>query len=387
MRILWSSPLPPTKSGVADYAVELLPELAKLASVRVRRPPGWQVPDGWPAEIGIVPTDAVAERGEISLIHLGNNPYHLWVTELARPQNVVAVLHDAVLHHLLVEATEARGDHEGYRHDLRWAHGDAGSAIADARAQGISGRLDPFLFPARRRFLDRIDTIVVHSRWAESTIRTEIPDARIARVGLAVVDPGTVDRRTERQRLGLKPENVVLMHLGFLTPEKGLSEILAGMAAARRCGVDVKLVIVGEGTETAAFDTAARAVGVAEHVVASGWLDPARLPSVPAAADLGVALRTPSAGETSAAAVRFLACGTPVAVGGVRQFLEWPEAAAPRLTPGPSAPAELARLLGSVVGADWPSRGEEARRVYESSHRPDRVARDLVSFLEAAMMS
>ncbi len=86
------------------------------------------------------------------------------------------------------------------------------------------------------------------------------------------------------------------------------------------------------------------------RVIADGWIPADEFPRVPAAADLGVVLRTPSAGETSAAAVRFLACGVPVAVGGLHQFLEWPESAAPRLTPGPSTAADLAQVAGRGGG-------------------------------------
>ena len=173
------------------------------------------------------------------------------------------------------------------------------------------------------------------------------------------------------------------MHLGFLTPEKGLEQILAGLAAAARAGVPVKLVLVGEGKGMDAIHAAAGAAGVGGMVTATGWIAPETFPAVPAAADLGVVLRTPTAGETSAAVVRFLAAGTPVAVGGLRQFLEWPEDATPRLTPGPSAPAEIARLLASARtdGEAWERRRRAARAAYEANHRPSDAAEAIVEFL------
>ena len=385
LRILWGSPLPPTRSGVADYAVELLPELARLASVRVLRPPGWTPPGDWPRRLQPVPTDTVAAADEIELLHLGNNPHHLWLAdrlaELRPRARTVVVLHDAVLHHLLVAGTVAAGDRAGYARRLAAAHGDAGVALASARAVGVSGRLDPFLFPARQSFLDRAAAVVVHSRWAETVVRGERPDLRTARIGLAVADPGPVDRRGERARLGIGRDEVVVMHLGFLTREKGLHEILGALAAAAGCGLPVRLIVVGEGSALRALEHAAGAAGVAERILATGWIDDDRLRAIPAAADLGVVLRTPSAGETSAAAVRFLACGTPVAVGGARQFLEWPEPAAPRLTPGPSAAADLARLLGTIGGDGWAERRRAARAAYEGQHRPADAARSLAAFL------
>jgi glycosyltransferase involved in cell wall biosynthesis len=173
------------------------------------------------------------------------------------------------------------------------------------------------------------------------------------------------------------------MHLGFLTPEKGLEQILTGVAAARKIGVPVRLLLVGEGRISRDVQAAASAVGVEELVSTTGWVEPEVFPAIPAAADLGVVLRTPSAGETSAAAVRFMAAGTPVAVGGLRQFLEWPEEAAPRLTPGPSAAAELARLLASVSagGTAWELRRRAARGSYEANHHPADVAQSIVRFL------
>jgi glycosyltransferase involved in cell wall biosynthesis len=175
------------------------------------------------------------------------------------------------------------------------------------------------------------------------------------------------------------------MHLGFLTPEKGLEHILTGLAAARRVGVPARLLLVGEGSEIEDVQVAAAAVGADGLVSTTGWVAPEVFPSIPAAADLGVVLRTPSAGETSAAAVRFLATGTPVAVSGLRQFLEWPEEAAPRLTPGPSAPAELARLLAIAAagGENWAARRRAARAAYEENHRPADAAEAIIRFLES----
>lgn len=172
------------------------------------------------------------------------------------------------------------------------------------------------------------------------------------------------------------------MHLGFLSPEKGLEEILTGVAAAVDAGIDLRFAVVGEGRDTATLAAVAERLGLGDRVLVTGWIEADLFPGIPAAADLGVVLRTPSAGETSAAVLRFLSCGVPVAVGGNRQFLEWPEEAAPRLTPGPSAAADLARLLGEVGGRVFAGRGQAARETYEASHRPDSVADRLTGFLD-----
>jgi glycosyltransferase involved in cell wall biosynthesis len=362
--------------------MDILPILASSASVRVLSPPDWSPPADWPERLDLVPAHCDGLPGEIAVIHLGNNPHHLWLlSRLRRKDPTVVVLHDAVLHHLLVESTFALGHEAEYSRALEVSHGGAGTALAAARAVGVQGHLDPFLFPARRVFLDSVDGILVHSEWAEKLVRRELPGIAVGRIGLTVADPQTTDREGARAVLGLRPEDVVLMHLGFLTPEKGLIEILTGVAAASRSGVAIRLVVVGEGQGMGPLRRAAVNAGVEDALVFSGWVEAADLPGLPAAADLGVVYRTPSAGETSAAALRFLACGVPVAVGGVRQFLELPEPVAPRLTPGPSAAADLARLLALVGEDGWSQRGVAAREFYEASHRPEHTAAEMLEFL------
>jgi alpha-1,6-mannosyltransferase len=295
----------------------------------------------------------------------------------------VVVLHDLVLHHLMVEEAAAASDMAGLELGLRRAHGDAGRAIARAREVGIRGRLDPFLFPARVISRARAAACVVHSRWAAAELHRTLPGLPVGRVGLSAADPGPIDRDRERADLGLQPTDVVLMHVGFLTPQKGLEEIVASVVAARSAGVPAVLVLVGEGAAGDPLDRFASRLGARSWIRTTGWVDERRFLRVPAAADLGVVLRTPSAGETSAAAVRFLAAGTPVAVAGHRQFLDLPERAAPRITPGPSAAAELARLMASAGGNgdEWRSRRAAARRAYERGHRPADVAEALLGFL------
>jgi hypothetical protein len=72
-------------------------------------------------------------------------------------------------------------------------------------------------------------------------------------------------------------------------------------------------------------------------------------------------------------------------VTGLNQFLEWPEAAAPRVGPGASSAPDLSRLLVEAA-ADrgfLDRRRGAARTAYEMRHRPGDVARQLVQALES----
>jgi glycosyltransferase involved in cell wall biosynthesis len=144
------------------------------------------------------------------------------------------------------------------------------------------------------------------------------------------------------------------------------------------------LVLVGAQTQAGAVKEMSERLGVADSVIGTGWIDSERFLRAPAAADLGVVVRTPSAGETSAAALRFVACGTPVLVSGRAQFLELEERAAPRVTPGPSARAEVARWVVRLARQpnELAERRRAARDLYERCHTLGRSAQRLASWLE-----
>ncbi len=385
-RILWGSPLPPTKSGVADYAAELLPLLARDAEVVLLEPPEWRAPEDarWLSGVARLPWDAAVPPGFVSLLHLGNNPYHLWIARRLRRFGGAVVVHDTVLHHLLVEEAAADSEWDRFAQELAGAHGTAGRDLATARRWGTTGLLDPFLFPARQAYLRHASAVVVHTHRAAREVSASCPGLPVRCVPLAVARLPQGDRREWRARLGARADDLLLVHLGFLTPAKGLGVILETMAALGELGVAARLAVVGEGTEAGAFEASVRGAGLGERVVVWGFAAVEELGGILAAADLGLVPRYPTAGETSAAALRFLAAGTPVAVAGYRQFLELPAAAAFRIAPGREGIADLVRIAARLAGDEAARRRARsaAREAWEAGgHAPERAAAALLAAL------
>ncbi len=383
-RLFWASPLPPTRSGVADYATELLPHLARAVAVTLLEPPGWAPPGAPPWLDGLDrrPHDAPVPAGAASLLHLGNNPYHLWIAKRLRAMGGIVVLHDSVLHHLLVEEAAADGEWGRFADEMAQAHGAGGAALAAARAWGYSGRLDPFLFPARSPLLRLASGVIVHNRQAEGDVTRACPGLPVRRVPLAVAALPAGDRAAWRVRLGVGENELSLVHLGFLTPAKGLDVILRSVASLAQLAVPVRLTVVGEGGEAAALAAAVAAAGMSERVRSWGYASEADLGGIVAAADLGLVPRYPTAGETSAAALRFLAAGVPVAVAGYRQFLEFPAAAAPRIAPGRAGVGDLVRVAAALAGspAARSAARDAARRAWvEGGHEPSLAAAALLA--------
>ena len=139
--VVMLTPLPPTRSGIAHYSSMLLPALRERVAVDA-------IDDA---------IDAPIRAGSSSgarIYHLGNNPHHEWIYRAAMETPGVIVLHDLVLHHLIVEMTLARGDADGYASALRASHGAAGEAWARGRAAGFDDHLmKPVEWQALKRAL------------------------------------------------------------------------------------------------------------------------------------------------------------------------------------------------------------------------------------------
>lgn len=385
--LLWASPLPPVRSGIADYAVDVLPHLAALADLRVVSPPDWrpQAADTAWLTSPVIPTDAAPAPNELPVLHMGNNPYHLWIARRLRDFGGVVVLHDTVLHHLLVEEAAHDNDWDRFAGELAGAHGEAGAALATARRWGYTNRIAPYLFPANAVFLKQARGVIVHNRTAERALAEQLPGVPVRRVPLAVGPLPARARAEVRQSLGVREEEILLAHIGFLTPAKGLGVIVRALAVLRNLGVPARLAVVGEGGEESVLAEAVRAGGLGEAVTMLGYADTGRLGDVVAAADLGLVPRYPTAGETSAAVLRFLAAGTPVVVAGYRQFLEFPCEAAFRIPPGSAGLAELVGVVRSFAAE--PDRRNAvraaARRAWEDGgHDPLPAAAALAAALE-----
>ena len=156
MKVAFLSPLPPTRSGVAHYASMLLPALAERVELTA-----FGSLEGYRRD-----------DFDAAIYQLGNNPHHEFVYAEAMERPGVAVLHDVVLHHLIVEMTLARGDVRGYVASLRSSHGEAGAAWAQGRAAGLHSEMGNFLLPASVEVARRSRAVIVHNRWAADRLQS-----------------------------------------------------------------------------------------------------------------------------------------------------------------------------------------------------------------------
>jgi len=375
------SPLPPVRSGISDYSLDLLPLLEPLCDLRIVRLPAQPVAAAIVEQWHPVSASETGKDGRLPLYQMGNNEYHEAVMDLALERPGVVTLHDVILHHLLVEMTLGQAQLEPYLARLAADHGWVGKRAAAARRWGELGQASMFSLPAHRTLLRRQRGVLVHSRWAEEHVLEEDPEIEVRRIPMGIPLPPPADRALGlafRQRLGLDAETPLIGSMGFQTPIKRTEQVIA--ALGQEGMEEAHLLIAGEVSPILDFDEVATRVGVGDRVHTSGFLDFEEFEQAIAACDLCVNLRYPTAGETSASLLRVLAVGRPAIVSDYAHSAELPDDVVVKIPLGEGEVGELATRVGALL-ADRPrllEMSREARSYIERDHDPQRAAQATV---------
>src|SRR5262247_271918 len=105
MRVAFFSPLPPARSGIADYSEALVEQLRKRVDLQV------------------FASAAPAFDADIAVYQIGNNGFHGFVYETALEHPGIVVLHESNLHHLIADITINRGHWDSYVRECEYDGG------------------------------------------------------------------------------------------------------------------------------------------------------------------------------------------------------------------------------------------------------------------------
>jgi glycosyltransferase involved in cell wall biosynthesis len=351
VKVAFYSPLPPERTGIADYSALLLPKLAE--------------------RIGVVVAARERRRrfrfhdsgADIALYHVGNNPdYHGWIVDALRRRPGVVVLHDFVLHHLVAGITLARGDAVGYLNAMEREAGVVGRsfarAVLDARIPPL-WETDPTVFPLAGVVLDLATGLIVHSRHVEERARAAGYEGPIRRIPMPAwpvpeLEPAPIEG------------GPVFGAFGHLNESKRAPQLLDAFARVRRRRPDARLLLVGDTPERGPR------LNAGEGVIREPYVPEERLWSLMAACNACVSLRYPTMGETSAIAVRALSLGKPLVVSDVGWFSELPDEVAIKVPVGEGEIEALEAALEQAAAS--PAMGAAGRFLAETEHALDRVA-------------
>ncbi|HEX5416456.1 MAG TPA: glycosyltransferase [Chloroflexota bacterium] len=386
MRFNWFSPLPPSRTDIANYTARVLPALAREAEVVL-----WTDQEEWdpalerharvqPFRPDRIPWPEI-NRGDVCFYNLGNNAeFHLAIFKICKLHPGVVILHDFCLQEFFAYYYRwLKGDQAGYVEQMARYYGEVGRRDAEL---WWNDRLDmPYLverYPLTPLALANALGVVVHTEQALAFARGD--KYAIASAPLPYPASNLSARPLPLGHCRARHPPYTLVVFGFIHRNRRLESLfraLAGMPEKHQFRLD----IYGELWDPAHVQSQVEDLGLGEIVTINGFVSEPELDAALSAADLAVNLRYPSMGEASGSQLRIWDHALPTLVTRVGMYASLPDATVAFVRPEHEI-EDLQFHLRAFLGD--PSRfirmGENGRHRLERQHAPTSYARILGDF-------
>lgn len=361
MKVGFYSPLPPARSGVADYSAALLSELRTHGDVAI-----------------------APRRCDVALYHLGNNALHAEIYRRALERPGVVVLHDAVLQHFLL----GRLDESSYIAEFVYNYGEWNRSLASdlwrgRAASGVDSRY--FEYPMLRRVAEHARAVVVHNPAAADAVRRHVSGARVVEIPHLFQRPELpplAEMLRFRERLGVPQAAFLFGVFGYLRESKRLMAVLEAFDAVRRELPAAALLVAGSFVSSD-LERAAAPLLDAPGIV--------RLPHLPerdfwlaaASVDACINLRYPAAGESSGIAIRLMGIGKAVMVTDSPEVARFPEGSCIRVASGVGERDSLLQHMILLTSMNQVARaiGVRGSEHIQAHHRVNRIGKQYWNLL------
>lgn len=381
-RLAYVSPLPPERTGIADYSSGLLPALARHyeIDVVVAQP---VVDDEWVRGNCPIRTPQWlidnADRYDRVLYHFGNSPFHRHMFDLIDRVPGAVVLHDFFLSSFSRYMERVEGVEGYWTRELYRSHGYR--AVLD-RFRSDDEEAIVARYPCNFGALESAEGVIVHSEYARNLavdcygVEIEL-DWAVVPLPRGTAVPAT--RTGLRSRFGIPDSGFVVASFGIVAPTKRTLELLrAWLKSDLSEREDGYLVFVGEndgGAYGARLLDEARKSRAADRIRVTGWVSGEDFHDWLRSVDVAVQLRASSRGETSAAALDCMSHGIPTIVNANGSMAEL-DATAVVMLDDDFSESDLVKALEALLKhpATRSEIGERAQEVIRTRHAPDACA-------------
>ncbi|WP_051328262.1 glycosyltransferase [Desulfatirhabdium butyrativorans] len=305
-RLAFVSPLPPERSGIADYSAELLPPLSRYYDIDVVVNQK-QVSNAWiEANYPVRSVEwfmSHSRRYDRVLYHFGNSPFHNHMFALMEKIPGVIVLHDFYLMDA-IRYVDAYGPQAGCLPLLLYmAHGYKALQERLLKPPETIGR-----YPGTISLLQHALGVIVHSEFSKELAdywygkNTSCHWHVIPHLRKSAED---TNREAARHRVGLKPDDFVVCSFGYIAPSKLNHRILDAWLQSRLAKDSrAVLIFVGEkcpGDYGKNLSKTIQDRHMGRRILITGWTDMEMYRAYLQSADVAVQLRSETHGETSGA--------------------------------------------------------------------------------------
>lgn len=337
-RLAVLSPLPPSRSGIADYNSQFLPFLAQYFEIDLYVD-GYSVVDEQLVSIfrifDVQDFERVATCYDLILYEIGNSEFHAHMLPLLERFPGVVNLHDAYLSGLFGYLDFNLGDAGSYVHAMLDAHGpNARNYFAPVKRCADPNGGSMVDLPCTKTVLDRALGVISHSPFNLEIARKYYPQGwqapyRIIPQMVPLQPQATKkERQAIKEELGFKFDDFVLTTFGHITWTKWGDRLLDAFLDSRLSDdAKVHLVFAGQLAEDefgGRLEKAIKKSGMNKRIRITGYLSDEDYINYLQVSDLALQLRTKSRGGTPKGVLDCLAHGLPVIVNNDASYTDYP---------------------------------------------------------------
>jgi len=387
MKINWFSPLPPARTGIADYTFGILPELSSRADVTL-----WTDRTGWDpdleryAKVRHFHVDHVdwveLNRAELSFYNIGNNHlHHASIWQVSRQSPGIVVLHDVRLHDFFESLYRGQWrDEPGYLNLIEKHYGEEGLRVATEFIGARHGDFDLMAqrFPMIGAVLENALGALVHTKDAFDEVRA----AHRCPVFYAPLPSAPIIASNRNDGHASGPHRLIIFgHIGRNRRLDAVLDALSQLPQRDRFRLD----IYGEIDDAKTVRQRIQTLALKDTVKVHGYAPLEDLDHALSTASLAINLRFPTMGEASASQLRIWEHALPSLVTRVGWYASLAEDAVAYVRPDNEV-ADIRSHLETFL--EDPERfarmGQRGRRLVETEHHPKAYASTIVSLAENA---
>jgi len=398
LHLAFWSPFNPKLSGISDYSESLAAALRQYADVDCYVE-GYQ-PSNRPLADMLPMYDARAYPQmharwpyDINLYQIGNNALHRYIYLQAMQTPGIITLHDVVLYYLMHHTLVKEGDTRAFWSEVAYSEG---VAVAErVKREYLQGRINDYELAIHRRIVETSRGIVVHSQWAADRIApVATAPVQVIPMGCTIFPPdGGRFAHVARSLLGWPVEGVVIGVFGIMHRVKRVDTVVRVYRRLRQQFPQIALALMGPVDPTAwplinelqQNPLSTQAEGI--HLYPA-YTSPEIMLTAMMAVDVGVNLRNPTAGETSATLHTMVAMGKPVIVSDIGTYREYPDLCCPKIpTDDKEELALYDILLRFVTSPSALRQASEGAWAYSEPNSWKRSAQRYLEFSENVLSS
>jgi len=326
-KIAFFSPLPPQRSGISDYSLELLPFLSKYADIDI-------YVDDLQEEISsdflkynykifnYREFESKKDMYDNTIYQFGNSSYHVYMYDIALKHSGIVVLHDFYLSGLVNYMAHTTNTPQLFFDTLEYSHAKEGENMSVEQAIKQ--------FPLNKKIIDNAKAIIVHSDYAKKLFEDFYADTyNVLKIDQIIKTPSEKflqNKEKYKTKLNLH-DTISIAAFGHISQTKQYDFILQSMIEYSLFSqYDFKLIFVGEFVcqhyKKSILDTIEKN-NLQDRVIITGFVDDELYKEYLMASDIGLNLRTDSRGETSRALLMNMAYALTTIVNDYATFAEF----------------------------------------------------------------